>query len=199
MPVTPDLLQQHGFVHAGATTAVVDSACGYATLSLLPPGSEVVTVEFKMNLLAPALGVKMIAHGWVVRPGRTLTVCQGELFGEDESGSAQAVRHHDCHHDSPLRRFFNAKDAKMQKAQSFSLPLCAFASKFQAINDKWLEKCINRFRRLHRFYLLNLLNLLIKNFENFFPFTEAHAKTSPLFYRAVPARAAPGAAAAAAG
>jgi uncharacterized protein (TIGR00369 family) len=87
MPVTPDLLQQHGFVHAGATTAVVDSACGYATLSLLPPGSEVVTVEFKMNLLAPALGVKMIAHGRVVRPGRTLTVCQGELFGEDASGS----------------------------------------------------------------------------------------------------------------
>ena len=87
MPVTPDLSQQHGFVHAGATTAIVDSACGYATLSLLPPGSEVVTVEFKMNLLAPALGVKMIAHGRVVRPGRTLTVCQGELFGEDENGN----------------------------------------------------------------------------------------------------------------
>ena len=87
MPVTPELSQQHGFVHAGATTAIVDSACGYATLSLLPAGSEVVTVEFKMNLLAPALGVKMIAHGRVVRPGRTLTVCQGELFGEDESGN----------------------------------------------------------------------------------------------------------------
>ena len=87
MPVTPDLSQQHGFVHAGATTAIVDSACGYATLSLLPPGSEVVTVEFKMNLLASALGVKMIAHGRVVRPGRTLTVCQGELFGEDENGN----------------------------------------------------------------------------------------------------------------
>ncbi len=86
LPVTPNLSQQHGFVHAGATTAVVDSACGYATLTLLPPGSEVVTVEFKMNLLAPALGVKMIASGRVVRPGRTLTVCQGELFGEDESG-----------------------------------------------------------------------------------------------------------------
>ena len=87
MPVTPDLSQQHGFVHAGATTAIVDSACGYATLSLLPAGSEVVTVEFKMNLLAPALGVKMTAHGRVVRPGRTLTVCQGELFGEDENGN----------------------------------------------------------------------------------------------------------------
>ncbi|MCB8949195.1 MAG: PaaI family thioesterase [Ardenticatenaceae bacterium] len=87
MPVTPELSQQHGFVHAGATTAIVDSACGYATLSLLPPGSEVVTVEFKMNLLAPSLGVKMIAHGRVVRPGRTLTVCQGELFGEDEGGT----------------------------------------------------------------------------------------------------------------
>lgn len=87
LPVTPNLSQQHGFVHAGATTAVVDSACGYATLTLLPTGSEVVTVEFKMNLLAPALGVKMIACGRVVRPGRTLTVCQGELFGEDQSGA----------------------------------------------------------------------------------------------------------------
>ena len=75
LPVSPTLSQQHGFVHAGATTAVVDSACGYATLTLLPPSSEVLTVEFKMNLLAPALGVKMIANGRVVRPGRTLTVC----------------------------------------------------------------------------------------------------------------------------
>lgn len=85
LPVTPDLSQQHGFVHAGATTAVVDSACGYATLTLLPEGSEVVTVEFKMNLLAPARAVTMIAHGPAA--GRTLTVCQGELFGEDQSGT----------------------------------------------------------------------------------------------------------------
>jgi uncharacterized protein (TIGR00369 family) len=87
LPTAPHLSQQHGFVHAGATTAVVDSACGYATLTLLPPGSEVVTVEFKMNLLAPAVGVKMVAIGRVVRPGRTLTVCQGDLFGEDEHGA----------------------------------------------------------------------------------------------------------------
>lgn len=87
LPVLPKLSQQHGFVHAGATTAVVDTACGYAALTLLPPGSEVVTVEFKMNLLAPALGLKMIAFGRVVRPGRTLTVCQGELYGEDETGT----------------------------------------------------------------------------------------------------------------
>ncbi|WP_420629012.1 PaaI family thioesterase [Candidatus Leptofilum sp.] len=87
LPVSASLSQQHGFVHAGATTAVVDSACGYAALTLMPPGSEVVTVEFKVNLLAPALGVKMIAIGRVVRPGRMLTVCQGELFGEDETGA----------------------------------------------------------------------------------------------------------------
>ncbi|WP_420640795.1 PaaI family thioesterase [Candidatus Leptofilum sp.] len=87
LPVSANLSQQHGFVHAGATTAVVDSACGYAALTLQPPGSEVVTVEFKLNLLAPALGVKMIAVGRVVRPGRTLTVCQGELFGEDKTGA----------------------------------------------------------------------------------------------------------------
>ncbi|GJM40977.1 MAG: thioesterase [Ardenticatenaceae bacterium] len=87
LPVSATLSQQHGFVHAGATTAIVDTACGYAALTLMPPGSEVITVEFKMNLLAPALGVKMIASGRVVRPGRTLTVCQGELFGEDEAGT----------------------------------------------------------------------------------------------------------------
>ncbi|MCA9956490.1 MAG: PaaI family thioesterase, partial [Anaerolineales bacterium] len=77
----------HGFVHAGATTAVVDSACGYATLSLLPPGSEVLTTEFKVNLLSPAQGVKLIAIGRVIKPGRTLTVCLGELFAVDEVGA----------------------------------------------------------------------------------------------------------------
>lgn len=87
LPVSPQLSQQHGFVHAGASTAVVDSACGYATLTLLPPHSEVLTTEFKVNLLSPAQGVKLVAIGRVIKPGRTLTVCLGELFAEDAAGS----------------------------------------------------------------------------------------------------------------
>ena len=86
LPISPNLSQQHGFVHAGATTAVVDSACGYATLTLMPPQSEVLTVEFKVNFLAPAQGVKLIATGRVLQPGRTVSVCQGEVFGVDKAG-----------------------------------------------------------------------------------------------------------------
>lgn len=86
LPVSPKLSQQHGFVHAGATTAVVDSACGYATLTLMPPQSEVLTVEFKVNLLSPAMGDRLLAIGRVIKPGRTLTVCQGEVFGINGTG-----------------------------------------------------------------------------------------------------------------
>jgi uncharacterized protein (TIGR00369 family) len=86
LPVSPELSQQHGFVHAGATTAVVDSACGYATLTLLPASSEVLTIEFKVNLLSPAKGVTLIAIGRVLKPGRTVTVCQGEVFALDAAG-----------------------------------------------------------------------------------------------------------------
>ncbi|HEV7990352.1 MAG TPA: PaaI family thioesterase [Gemmatimonadaceae bacterium] len=74
-----DLTQQHGFVHAGAVTAVVDSACGYAALTLMEPGTGVLAVEFKVNLLAPAVGKRFEAVGRVVRSGRTITVCAGEL------------------------------------------------------------------------------------------------------------------------
>ena len=74
-----DLTQQHGFLHAGAVTSVVDSACGYAALSLMEPGAAVLAVEFKVNLLAPAAGKEFLAIGKVVRAGRTLTVCAGEL------------------------------------------------------------------------------------------------------------------------
>lgn len=79
LPFRSDLCQQHGFVHAGVITAVVDSACGYAALSLMPAGREVLTVEFKVNLLAPARGERFRATGTVLRTGRTLTVCQGEV------------------------------------------------------------------------------------------------------------------------
>ncbi len=74
-----DLTQQHGYLHAGVITALVDSACGFAAFTLMPAGSGVVSVEFKVNLLAPAVGERMIARGRVLRPGRTLTVCSGEV------------------------------------------------------------------------------------------------------------------------
>ncbi len=80
LPFDPALTQQHGFLHAGAVTAVVDSACGYAALSLMPPDTAVLSVEFKLNLLAPAVGEHFRGGGRVLRSGRTLTVCSGELW-----------------------------------------------------------------------------------------------------------------------
>ena len=79
LPVAAHLTQQQGFLHAGAVTAVADSACGYAALTLMEPGAEVLTVELKINLLAPAAGERVLAQGRVVRAGRTLTVCRGEV------------------------------------------------------------------------------------------------------------------------
>ena len=76
----PKLTQQHGFIHAGIVTTVVDSACGYAALSLMPEDSGVLTIEFKTNLLSPAKGEKYLAVGSVKKPGRTITVCDGEVF-----------------------------------------------------------------------------------------------------------------------
>ncbi|MCF4166237.1 PaaI family thioesterase [Zavarzinia compransoris] len=81
LPYGDHLTQQHGFFHAGATTAIADSAGGYAGLSLFPEGSSVLTVEFKVNLVAPAKGEWLEAEGRVVRSGRTLTICQLEVFG----------------------------------------------------------------------------------------------------------------------
>ncbi len=80
LPFRNDLTQQHGFLHAGIITTLVDSACGYAALSLMPAGASVLTVEFKVNLLAPAKGERFVARGKVVKPGRTITVCSGEVF-----------------------------------------------------------------------------------------------------------------------
>ncbi len=78
----PEISQQHGYVHAGALTSVVDSACGYAALTAAPPGSEVLTVEFKVNFMRPAVADRFVAIGKVTKVGRTLTVCQGEVIGE---------------------------------------------------------------------------------------------------------------------
>lgn len=74
--------QQHGFVHAGAVTAIADTAAGYAALSLMAPGTGVLSTEFKINLLAPAVGDRIVARGRVVKAGRTLTVAQSEVFAE---------------------------------------------------------------------------------------------------------------------
>jgi uncharacterized protein (TIGR00369 family) len=83
----PAILQQHGFVHAGAVSAIADSAAGYAALSLMPADAGVLTTEFKINLLAPAAGERILARGRVVKTGRTLTLAQAEVFaktGENE-------------------------------------------------------------------------------------------------------------------
>ena len=86
-PFGEGLTQQHGYVHAGIVTALVDTACGYSALSLTPPGSEVLTVEYKVNFLSPAIGERFVARGRVVRAGRRITVCSGEVVaitGTDE-------------------------------------------------------------------------------------------------------------------
>ena len=82
MPFTPGVSQQHGTFHAGALASIVDSAGGYAALSLMPPGSSVVSVEFKVNMIAPGLGERAVATGSVVRAGRSLTVTRGEVVVE---------------------------------------------------------------------------------------------------------------------
>jgi len=72
--------QQHGFVHGGVVGMIADSAAGYAAMTIVPPTASVLTVEFKMNLVAPADGEKLIARGKVVRPGKTLIITQAEVF-----------------------------------------------------------------------------------------------------------------------
>lgn len=74
------VLQQGGVVHAGALASIADTACGYAALTLMPAGSDVVSVEFKLNLLAPARGEHVVARARVIRSGRTLSVCAADLI-----------------------------------------------------------------------------------------------------------------------
>jgi uncharacterized protein (TIGR00369 family) len=91
VPFRSDLTQQHGFLHAGVLASTLDSACGYAAFTLMPENVGVLTVEFKINLLAPARGEELIARARVVRAGRTITVCQGEaamLSDGDETSVA---------------------------------------------------------------------------------------------------------------
>lgn len=86
LPVRAHVAQHHGFVHAGALTTVVDTACGYAALTLMPPGAGVLTIEFKVNLMAPAKGEVIVARGRVVKPGRNVTFCHGDVFAVEDGG-----------------------------------------------------------------------------------------------------------------
>src|SRR4029453_909625 len=79
----PELSQQHGYLHAGIVSAIVDSAGGYAGFTLFPEDASVLTVEFKLNLVAPAKGERIVAEGFVVRPGRTLAITRGEVHAEE--------------------------------------------------------------------------------------------------------------------
>ncbi len=80
MPYRADLAQQHGFLHAGVLATVLDSACGYAAFTLMPADAGVLSVEFKVNLLSPATGTRLLARAHVLRAGRTISVCQADGF-----------------------------------------------------------------------------------------------------------------------
>jgi uncharacterized protein (TIGR00369 family) len=86
-----DLTQQHGFVHAGALTTIADSACGYAAYTGFSEDRDVLTVNFSMNLVAPAAQPAFVAAGRVIRSGRTLTTCRGEVYGIAEGEERQLV------------------------------------------------------------------------------------------------------------
>ena len=86
MPFNQAMTQQHGFLHAGIIGTIADSACGYAAFSLMPAGAAVLSVEYKLNLLAPAEGQDFVATGQVLKSGRTLTVCNAEVEAITEAG-----------------------------------------------------------------------------------------------------------------
>lgn len=83
-PLHQGLTQQHGYFHAGVATSIVDSACGYAALTLMPADAEVLTVEFKVNFLKPARTDKLVAVGKVLQSGKKLTVCEGYVYDARE-------------------------------------------------------------------------------------------------------------------
>lgn len=92
LPFSPLLSQQHGYVHAGAIASILDSACGYAALTKAPADHDVVTAEFKINLLRPALGERFLAIGKVQNAGKRLTVCTGEVRGfTGPSGTCKVI------------------------------------------------------------------------------------------------------------
>jgi uncharacterized protein (TIGR00369 family) len=91
LPFREDLCQQNGFVHAGAITTLADSACGYAAMSLQPLDRDILTVEFKVNLMSPALGRAFQATATVVRSGRTLTICSAEVHADRNAAKPVAL------------------------------------------------------------------------------------------------------------
>jgi len=86
-----ELTQQHGFVHGGVLASIADSAAGYAAFSLMPAEASILTVEYKLNLLRPGHGEAMIARGRVLKPGRTLTVVQADVYARRGSGEEQVA------------------------------------------------------------------------------------------------------------
>jgi uncharacterized protein (TIGR00369 family) len=90
LPFADHILQQHGFIHAGAVATIADSACGYAALSVMPADAAVLTTEFKINLLSPAKGERLRAVGRVVRAGKKLVITMGEVFA-DQGGASKQV------------------------------------------------------------------------------------------------------------
>ena len=91
LPYREDLTQQHSYLHAGIVTTIADSACGYAAYSLMPANSEVLSVEFKVNLLRPAKGETFSAIAEVIKTGKTLTVVRSDVFGIDREGERVMV------------------------------------------------------------------------------------------------------------
>jgi uncharacterized protein (TIGR00369 family) len=91
LPFRTDLCQQNGFLHAGAITTAADSACGYAAMTLQPRERDILSVEFKVNLLRPAVGERFRATATVVRSGRTITVCSADVVALARDGSAKSV------------------------------------------------------------------------------------------------------------
>lgn len=91
LPYRADLAQQHGYLHAGIITTIADSACGYAAYTLMPPNSEVLSVEFKVNLLRPARAEIFVASAEVVKSGKTLTVVRADVFGLDQTAERTLI------------------------------------------------------------------------------------------------------------
>jgi uncharacterized protein (TIGR00369 family) len=105
MPVSSTISQQHGFVHAAAVTAIMDSACGYAALSLMPEDSDVLAVEFKVNFVAPAIGSSIRAVGTVIKAGKTITLTTANAYAISSEGEklvavmqATMIRHQKLTH-----------------------------------------------------------------------------------------------------
>ncbi len=91
MPYSAELTQQHGFLHAGIISAALDSACGYAAFTLMPENAAVLTIEFKVNLLAPGRGERFLFRGSVTKPGRTIVVADGQAYAFAADGEAKLI------------------------------------------------------------------------------------------------------------